>query len=495
MSSASVVGRCDHVVVVGAGLGGLSAALTLAGTGRRVTVLERSDRPGGLCGTHTAGGYTFDTGPTVLTMPDILARPLAAVGVELNDVLDLRRLEPAYRARFADDSTLDVLTDPAAMADQIRAEVGPADAAGYLAYVEHVTELYRLQRDQFIAANLDSPFGLVSRDAARLVALGGFGRLERRLRRFVSDERLVRLFSFQSLYAGLAPQRALAVYAVISYMDSIAGVYYPMGGMHALPRAYADAAAAAGVTFRYGEPVTSVGVRDGRARSVTTATGEVIEADAVIVNADPASVRAALVPDHPGPSRRPVHYSPSAVVLHAGSRHAPADPVHHEIVFGRAWARTFTEIIDDGRPMSDPSFLVTTPTVTDDAPAPAGGHTQFALFPAPNLQHRRPLDWNRLAPAYRARCVQLLAEHGHPGFAAAEAELLVTPADWAAQGLPAGTPFSADHRLAQTGPFRAATIDPAIDNLLWCGAAVQPGVGVPTVVISGQLAARRIAGA
>ncbi len=493
----SVRGRVEHVVVVGAGLGGLSAALTLAGAGRRVTVLERDLVPGGLCGLRSQDGYTFDTGPTVLTMPDILARPLAAVGAELTDLLELRRLDPAYRARFADGSTLDVHADPAATAEGIRAACSAADAAGFERYVAHVSELYRLQRDRFIAANLDSPVQLVNRDLARLVAMGGFGRLARGVRRFVSDDRLVRLLSFQSLYAGLSPERALAIYAVISYMDSVAGVYYPVGGMNRLPTAYSDAAAAAGVEFCYGEQVDGVEVRSGRAVAVTTASGRRLTADAVIVNADPTALRPALLAGAAGRfghRRRAVHYSPSAVVLHAGSRRAPADPVHHAIHFGAAWSRTFEEIIDDGRTMSDPSFLVTTPTVTDASVAPTGAHTQFALFPAPNLDQARPIDWTADGPRYRDRCIDQLVAAGHPGFGDADVQWFLTPADWAARGLAAGTPFAADHRFSQTGPFRPPTIDPAVDNLLWCGANVQPGVGVPMVVISGELAARRIVG-
>ena len=196
------------------------------------------------------GGYRIDTGPTVLTMPDIIDDTFAAVGESLADRLDLIQVDPSYHARFADGSSLDVHSDADAMADEVRRVTGPAEAQGYLRLRDWLTELYRVEFDGFIASNFDSPFSLVTPQLARLAALGGFRRWESVMRQFLSDERLLRVFSFQALYAGVPPQRALAVYAVIAYMDTIAGVYFPRGGMRAVPEALAAAAAAAGVEFR-----------------------------------------------------------------------------------------------------------------------------------------------------------------------------------------------------------------------------------------------------
>ena len=141
----TVAGRTDTVVIVGAGLGGLSAALFLAAAGREVTVVERESVPGGRCGLFEADGYRFDTGPTVLTAPDLLARPLRAVGEELPDWLTLRRLDPAYRARFADGSTIDVRADAGDMAEEIARTCGRRDADGWLRYVAFLRELYRVE--------------------------------------------------------------------------------------------------------------------------------------------------------------------------------------------------------------------------------------------------------------------------------------------------------------------------------------------------------------
>jgi phytoene desaturase len=489
-----VAGPTEDVLVVGAGLGGLSTALHLAGAGRRVTVLERDHVPGGRCGLITEGGYRFDTGPTVLTMPELVAAPLRAVGEELADWLTLHRLDPAYRARFADGSVIDVRADVQDMADEIAAVCGGTQASAWLRYVEFLRRLYAIEMPHFIDRNLDSPLQLVNGSLARLVALGGFRRLEAKVGSFFDDERLRRLFSFQAMYAGLAPAQALAIYAVITYMDCVQGVYFPEGGMHAVPRALAAAAEKHGVEFRYGTNVQSIEIRAGRARGVITSDGERIAADVVVVNADLPTAYDRLLPRRHRPRRLGrLRYSPSAVVLHAGSNTGFDDLQHHTIEFGAAWAQTFDEIIRRGEPMSDPSFLLTSPTTTDSSLAPAGRHTYYALFPAPNTTGR--VDWVAERDRYRDRVVEAVEKRGYPGFAAGiETEHLVTPADWQAAGLAAGAPFAAAHTFGQTGPFRPATLDRRIENLVFCGSNTQPGVGVPMVLVSGRLAAERVTG-
>jgi phytoene desaturase len=489
-----VAGPTEDVLVVGAGLGGLSTALHLAGAGRRVTVLERDHVPGGRCGLITEGGYRFDTGPTVLTMPELVAAPLRAVGEELADWLTLHRLDPAYRARFADGSVIDVRADVQDMADEIAAVCGGTQASAWLRYVEFLRRLYAIEMPHFIDRNLDSPLQLVNGSLARLVALGGFRRLEAKVGSFFDEERLRRLFSFQAMYAGLAPAQALAIYAVITYMDCVQGVYFPEGGMHAVPRALAAAAEKHGVEFRYGTNVQSIEIRAGRARGVITSDGERIAADVVVVNADLPTAYDRLLPRRHRPRRLGrLRYSPSAVVLHAGSNTGFDDLQHHTIEFGAAWGQTFDEIIRRGEPMSDPSFLLTSPTTTDSSLAPAGRHTYYALFPAPNTTGR--VDWVAERDRYRDRVVEAVEKRGYPGFAAGiETEHLVTPADWQAAGLAAGAPFAAAHTFGQTGPFRPATLDRRIENLVFCGSNTQPGVGVPMVLVSGRLAAERVTG-
>jgi phytoene desaturase len=487
----TVSGPTDRVVIVGAGLGGLACAVHLAGAGREVTVVERTAHPGGRAGRLRVDGYEFDTGPTVLTMPGLISDVLAVIGERLDDWLDLRPLDPAYRAHYPDGSTLDVIADTARMAAEVSRVCGPREADGYLRFVDYARRLWRLQRDDFIARNLDSPRDLLTGNLLRLLAAGGFGRLQPKVNGFFRDPRTRRIFSFQSMYAGLAPHKALALYAVIAYLDSVAGVYFPTGGMHAVPRALAGAAEKHGVTFRYGTTVSRLDVGAGRARGVVTTDGERIPADVVVLNPDlPVAYRDLL-----GAAPPRLRYSPSCVVLHIGSSQGYTRIAHHNIHFGRSWRRTFDEVIKRGELMHDPSVLVTNPSRGDPSLAPPGRHVYYVLAPVPNLAVA-PMDWRgTLGGSYRRELIETLEERGYRGFGASiEVSRVVTPADWADAGMAAGTPFAAAHTLFQTGPFRPANLHPALSNVVFAGSGTQPGVGVPMVIISGRLAAQRITG-
>jgi len=488
----TVAGRTDHIVVVGAGLAGLSAALQLVGRGRSVTVVERDGFPGGRMGQADIRGYRIDTGPTVLTMPEIIEDALAAVGASMVDHLELVALEPAYRASFADGSVLDVHTDAAAMAAAIEEFAGPDEAAGYQRLRNWLSELYRLEFDGFIAANFDSPLSLLTPQLARLAAIGGFRGWDRMVGRFINDERLQRIFTFQALYAGVPPRHALAAYAVIAYMDTVAGVYFPRGGMRAVPEALAAVAADAGVQFRYRSAVTELERSGSRVTAVRTDTGERIGCDAVVLTTElPLTYQ--LLGRAP---RRPVKVrpSPSAVVVHVGCPAVDAGFAHHSISFGGQWGRTFDEIIRDGVLMSDPSLLVTRPTASDAGLAPLGRDLLYLLAPAPNLEVGE-VNWGTTGGTYAERVVATVAERLLPGLSGGADVLdVVTPADWARRGMAGGTPFALAHTFAQTGPFRPANMVRGIDNAVLAGSSTVPGVGVPTALLSGRLAADRVTG-
>ncbi|MGI8698400.1 MAG: phytoene desaturase family protein [Mycobacteriales bacterium] len=490
----TVIGPTESVVVVGAGLGGLSAALRLADAGREVTVLERENGPGGRCGVLETAGYRFDTGPTVLTMPDLIADALGAVGERLEDWLDLAPVDPLYRAYYSDGSRLDVKADPDAMADEVTRVCGPVEAAGYRRYVDFVSTLYRYEMADFIDRNLDSPLHLLTPNLARLAALGGFRKLAPKVGQFLKDPRTRRVFSFQSMYAGLSPYDALAIYAVIGYMDSVAGVYFPKGGMAAVPRALAGAAEKAGVIFRYGTEVSRVEVRNGRATAVQTTDGERITADVVLLNPDLPVAYRELLPPAVTPRRvRSLRYSPSCFLLLAGSTAAYGSIAHHNVHFGRAWRQVFSELIERRQLMSDPSLLVTSPTRSDPSLAPQGRFSYSVLVPTPNLD--AGIDWATVGPRYRDEIVERLEAMGYVGFGdGIEIEHVTTPADWRRRGMERGTPFAAAHTFWQTGPFRPANLAPGLENVVFVGSGTVPGVGVPMALISGRLAAERVTG-
>ncbi|GAB49774.1 phytoene dehydrogenase [Mobilicoccus pelagius NBRC 104925] len=483
----------SHVIVIGAGLAGLSAACQVRGLGHEVTVVEAAHAPGGRGIRLEQDGFTFDTGPTVLTMTNLVDEAMRAVGTRAEDVLDLQLLDPAYRARFADGSTILVRHGHEAMREEIARECGAADAAAFDDFVVWLRTLYEVEMPNFIDTNYDTPLDLLRNPAAaaRLVRLGGFGRLGPAIKNRFADPRLHRLFSFQAMYAGLAPEQALAIYAVITYMDSIEGVWFPRGGMREVPEAMARAAAAAGVEFCYDSRIERVLTRrDGAVAGVEVAGGERLAADAVICTIDTPTAYDRLLPDLVPPRvLRSPRYSPSAVVWHVGVRGVPSDVAHHNIHFGHAWEESFDDLLDRGVRMADPSRLVTVPSLDDEGAAPEGCSTLYVLEPVPNLTAGR-IDWEVERPRVREDLEAFLAQAGYPTDIVTEH--LVDPTDWARQGMAGGTPFALAHTFSQTGPFRPANVDRRRPGLFFAGSGTVPGVGVPMVLVSGKLAARRV---
>ena len=488
-----VKGKSDHVVIVGAGLGGLSAALRLAGAGRKVTVVERESVPGGRNGLLQRDGYSFDTGPSVLTMPSLIQDALSCVGEDLKDWLDLIPVDPIYRAFYHDGTHLDVHADTQRMQDEIAEKISASEAIGYGKYVDFVTKLYKFEMNDFIDRNIDSPLNLLTPNLAKLVALGGFRHLAPKVGQFLKDPRTQKVYSFQAMYAGVSPQQALAIYAVIAYMDSVNGVFFPKGGMHAVPRAMAGAAQKHGVTFKYNTTVTSVEHSNGRATAVLTESGERITCDALILNPDlPVAYRDLL-----GKTPRQVKnlkYSPSCVTLLVGTKKKYDHLTHHNIHFGESWEQVFDELITKKTLMTDPSLLVTVPTYDDPSLAPEGHSSYYILFPTPNLT--ADIDWKVEGPRYRNEMLRVMEARGYEGFTdAIEVEKLTTPLDWQEQGMERGAPFASAHTFFQTGPFRPRNLAAGFENVVFAGSGTQPGVGVPMVLISGRLAAERIVGA
>jgi phytoene desaturase len=487
----TVKGATDNVVIVGAGLAGLSAALRLAGAGRSVTVIERESVPGGRSGLLQKEGYNFDTGPTVLTMPSLIEDAFNSVGEEMKDWLDLIPLRPLYRAFYHDGSQLDVYPDTKEMEAEIAKVIGPEEAIGYRNYVDFVTKLYKYEINDFIDRNIDSPFGLLTPNLARLIAIGGFRKLSPKVSQFLKDPRTQKVYSFQAMYAGVSPQ-ALAIYAVIAYMDSVNGVFFPRGGMHAVPRALAAAAEKHGVKFKYSTTAATIEKSNGRATAVITTEGERIPCDALILNPDLPVAWKELIGKEPWSIKR-LNYSPSCVTMLVGSKKSYDHIAHHNIHFGASWDGVFDELINKKILMTDPSILVTVPSLDDKSLTPPGKESYYVLFPTPNLD--ADIDWKVTGPKYRDQMIKTLEQRGYTDFGdSIEVEHLTTPLDWEAQGMERGAPFASAHTFFQTGPFRPRNLAAGFENIVFAGSGTQPGVGVPMVLISGRLAAERIIG-
>jgi len=487
-----------RALVVGAGFAGLAAAVELAGKGARVQVVERLPYPGGRSGRFDQAGYRIDTGPTVFTMRAQFEAIFARAGRDPRDYVSFALLEPGYRAAFSDgrdpegDGVIRVFSDPDAMVAEIERTSSRSEADGYLRLRRHLEELFSIEYPAFIDAQLDGVGSMLTRlpALARLARLGAFERLPSLVGRYLRDPRLVRVFSFQALYAGLAPAKALGLFAIIAYMDTMLGVYQPVGGMRAAVDGLARLAEDLGVELRYGVEVEAIERRRDQVSRLVTSAGP-MEADVVISTLDPGVLATML--GHP--RRRhfgvPWRLSPSCYLSLRGVRGTiPEDLAHHNIFFGLEWHGAFRDLVDEGRLMRDPSTLVSIPTRSDPELAPPGGHVLYVLEPVPHLEGQ--VDWGVDRGDVAGRLEDRLVGLGLAGQElATEVRLDLAPPEWRAMGMDGGTPFSLAHTFSQSGPFRVPNRDPKLANLIRAGSGTIPGVGVPLVLVSGRLAAER----
>jgi phytoene desaturase len=275
-------------------------------------------------------------------------------------------------------------------------------------------------------------------------------------------------------------------------MDSVNGVFFPKGGMHALPRSMAAVAQKHGVEIKYGFNVKKLEISNGKVLAAIGKDGARISGDAFVLNPDLPIAWQELLGETPKRIRN-LKYSPSCFLMLAGSSAKYSQLAHHNIHFGKSWDLVFKEIIDDGKLMSDPSFLVTVPSKDDSSLAPAGKESYYILFPTPNLSAN--IDWNKAKSSYRDSVIKKLEENGYTDFGSSiEVEDITTPLEWRERGMEMGAPFASAHTFLQTGPFRPKNLAKGFSNVVFTGSGTQPGVGVPMVLISGKLAAQRITG-
>jgi phytoene desaturase len=483
------------VVVVGAGFAGMTSAIELARQGIRVTVVDRLSCPGGRSGRYDQDGFMMDTGPTVFTMPELYRDIFRRAGVDPDDYIAFRRLEPGYRAVFADAHAIDgrgrlsTFSDPDQMYAEIETHISRSEADGYLRFRGYLEELFAVEFPSFIDAQLNSVGALLRdpRSLLRLARLRGFQRLPSVVAHYFSDERLQHLFSFQALYAGLSPLKALGIFAIISYMDVVLGVVQPVGGMRAAADALERLARDVGVEFRYEHEVEAFVLHERQITEVITDRGP-LACDAVITSTDPGELSRML--GRPFRRRGGLRWqmSPSCFLSLRGVQGELPDTLgHHNIFFGSQWAEAFDDLVGHGRVMSDPSTLISVPTRSDPGLAPQGSHIVYALEPTPSLDGR--FDWERLSSSFVSRFDQRLARFGIANKAETIVRHDIDPRDWARMGMDAGTPFSVAHTFFQSGPFRPSMTDPTIHNLVRTGSGTTPGVGLPLVMVSGRLSA------
>ena len=483
----------DDVLIVGAGLGGLASAVRLAAEGRRVRVVERHAHPGGRCGSWQSEGFRFDTGPTLLLMTDYLRRVFEDAGRRLEDYLDLRQLDPNYRVYFADGSTLDVTSRINGMLAGVE-RFEPGAGPRFLRFLAETARLYRIGLAAFVDRNVHRARDFFSpTNGLLLLRARAMERLQRMVGRFFRDERLRQAFSFQSLYLGLSPYDSPAIYSLLPYTEVAGGLYFPMGGMHAIPRALARVAAELGVTIEYGVEVTSLERAGSRIVAAHLADGRRLSSETVLVNADlPYAYETLLGEPYPGIER--FDFSCSAFLMYLGVDGTYPDLPHHNLVVPRDLRAACGDIFERRRIPKDPAFYICNPNKTDPSLAPAGAENLYVLVPVPSQDSRGPIDWAVEGPGLEATMLERLEDFGLTDLRKRlRTSRVFTPDDFRMEfGATRGEAFGLAHGIDQVGYFRPHNRHADCTNLYFVGQSTHPGCGVPMVLISSRLVVERM---
>lgn len=489
---ASTQGR--RIVVVGAGVGGLAAAARLAHQGFDVQVFEKTQGPGGRCNRLQVDGFTWDLGPTIVLMPEVFEETFRAVGRRIEDYLTLLKCDPNYRVHFRDGSDVTFTSELCAMGRELE-RVEPGSYARYLAFLAQGRVQYRTSLDHLVGRNYAGLRDYLSpRVLARIFQVRAHRRMYGDVSRFFQDERLRAAMTFQTMYLGVSPYASPAVYGLLPFAELGVGIWFPKGGLYAIPQALERLAREEGVRFHYGAPVERILTDGGRTQGVRMEGGEVVEADAVLCNADlPYAYEKLLDPKATTLKRKEkLRYTSSGYMLYLGMKRRYPELMHHNVVFGRDYKGSFDDIFERFRVPEDPSFYVNAPTRTDASLAPEGKDALYVLVPVP---HQHPdLDWKVEGPRVRAKFFARMAELGFPSLESdIEVERVFTPDDWAGTfNLARGSAFGLSQNFTQIGPFRPSNQDARVKNLFFVGASTQPGTGLPTVLISARLVTERL---
>jgi len=487
----------SRVVVIGAGVGGLAAAARLAALGHHVTVCEAAQVIGGKLGLVEHGGFRFDTGPSLVTMPHVFEDLFAATG-GWPDGLSFTPLDPLARYRFADGTVLDASSDLDEHCDRLDEALGAGSGDDWRAFTTRAERIWAASRTPFLESPLAGP-RTIARLAVRQprdIAAISPGRSLRSLgRRHLRDARLLTYLDRYATYTGSDPRRAPAALAAVPYVEQAYGGWYVPGGLHRLGDAVRDRALACGAVVRLGADVVRIETEGGRASGVELADGERLPADIVVANADAASVYGTLV-DAPSAARRLARATPSLsgfVLLLAVKGQTPG-LAHHNVLFPADYDAEFDAVFGDpGRPVPDPTLYVSAPD--DPAVRPDGCEAWFVLVNAPRHlasgSAKGATDWRAdgVADAYADRLLDLLGERGLPVRDRVVWSQVLSPADLEQRtGAVGGAIYGTSSNGASAAFLRPANRSP-VPGLFLVGGSSHPGGGLPLVTLSAQIVA------
>jgi phytoene desaturase len=480
-----------HAIVIGAGFGGLAAAIRLGARGYRVTVFEKLEQAGGRASVFRQDGFTFDAGPTIITLPELLDELWALSGRRFADDVTLKALTPFYKLIFPDGTHLNCSGDEAAMRAEV-ARISPADVPGYEKFFRETEAIFRFAFDD-LGRREFSAF------TEMLKALPGFvkHRADKSIYNYVAghmkDERLRIAFSFHPLFIGGNPFSVTKLYALVSYLERKHGVHFAMGGTGAIVAAMVKLIEREGNRVLCNTGVAEILVENGAATGVRLETGETVKAAIVVSNADMANTYRKLLP--PSHQRRrwseeklkKTAFSMSLFVWYFGTRKRYETVDHHTILLGPRYEGLLKDIFKRKVLAEDFSLYIHRPTASDPSLAPEGCDTFYALSPVPHLQSGT--DWAKEAEPYRQKIEKVLSERLLPGL---KDEIVTskvfTPLDFESRlSSFHGAAFSTEPLMFQSAWYRAHNRSEELKNLFLVGAGTHPGAGVPGVIMSARI--------
>jgi phytoene desaturase len=490
------------VLIVGAGIGGIATAARLARRGCQVTVLEKNEIPGGRVGQMKLDGYTFDTGATLLLMPEVYAETFASLGERLTDHLNLHRIDPTYHLYFPDNSQLQLTSDMVAMQKQVEA-FQPGSFERMLRYLSEGSRIYDLSLDNLVGRDFRNLFDFINPRMLLLFSrLRALTRHTDYARRFFKDSRLLMAFTFQDMYMGLSPYDSPATYSLMQSTELTGGVWYPMGGMYRISEALTGIAKKLGVQFLYDAHVERILIEGERATGVELEDGRILKADTVVANADLGYVYRRLLPDRAASARLDRReYGCSTIMFYWGLDRQYPELGPHNLFLNGDYRQSFEAIFKKKGMPENPNFYIHAPARIDSSMAPAGHDTWYVAVPVGHVDEfdnekegETNKFWHSMQHKARAYILQRLGELGFPEVEShIREELSFVPQWWQNRyNLTRGSTHGLSHKLTQMAYLRPHNRHSRYHNLYFVGASTHPGTGVPTVLISARLAAQRI---
>ncbi len=486
--------QSSDVLIVGAGPGGLSAALLLAHSGLNVTIVEKSDAVGGRTKLIHKDGFTFDRGPTFFHFPEVCEEIFQAIGLDAHKELGLIPLDPSYRLVFGEGGMIDATSNLDLMTERIKELSGEKNALGFQKYILENREKLNRSRNC-----LNSPWtgitNLISRRAFRVSkVLKPWRSVASDLSRLFPDKRIQLAMSFQTKYLGMSPFHAPSLFTILAYLEYEHGVFHAKGGLGTITENMARIAKSLGVNIILDTNVEEVLFNGKSAIGVQTKNGKYL-AKNTILNADFASAMTTLIPNEKRKkwSNKKIDkksYSCSTFMLYLGVDKLYQQP-HHQIYASIDYEKNLKDVSECRIPWDDPSIYVQNACITDPSLAPEGNSTLYVLVPAPNT--RKSLNWEKHKQKFRNLIIKQMEKLGFDNLNEhIVSETIVTPDDWSNSDIYRGAVFNLAHSLNQMLWKRPQNKFEKFNNLYLVGGGTHPGSGLPTILESGRITSKLI---